>query len=909
MPYAYVLKKKCSSNSPEDQEYTISVTREELEAQNCLRDLIKEGKGISGEVVGLYLDDKEIKGYAGRSVRSDEVSIFLRKNQVAKDIAADLANNRPVSSSNEAKPNDLPKKKILVLMGTGMSSSEEEGYLSKICDNDQTVEFIFEAISDEKLWPQDTRFDGIIVYAHGSFGSSRQMTNNRYRIKHSIQTHPHHQETVELVKTYSRYTDKILIRSCHAGAIMKDLEDHPVKADVVALTGSKYPLLSYSIPALKIAKRFFNFGVEDLYEFAMENYPDTICIQNKNKSITKLTSVKESKDSSLPTIVRHINRSRLTTLKNETHWRETNSWWVQSKTFRTVVTDCNQAFKDAALVTAVIKGKINDVDFWLQNGSSPNAIISTSGDTPLGLVIDLQMDIKIAQRLLAHGADPDLSDLSDNIDTPLRKAILKKNLLMIEELLSGKNGKKANPNLTIGLGYTPLIYAINSPNPSLEVIKTMLQCGANPDLPDKSGDTPLIRAIILRKDNSLIEALLDAKANPNLQNKSGDTPYSKAEELRYGNFYYSIDEKARCQRILILLIHQGANPDLPDKSGDTPLIRAIRRGDISLVEALLAAKANPNLQNKSGDTPYSEAELRYRNFYYSIDEKERNQEILLHLLHRGANPDLPDKSGDTPLIRAIRREDAFLVKALLDAKANPNLQNKSGDTPYSEAELRYRNFSYSIDEKVRNQEILILLLQCGANPDLPDKSGDTPLIRAIRREDAFLVKVLLDAKANPNLQNKSGESPHSVAENLGNQEILALLLQATIEPGISAMINKIKNEISQTDWITMQNKCSIVLDDGSTKIVPRTISIMWRIIQDAEAGTISSKAALEKIQLIGYRAANEITQLRMLTFGILDNRKQQTRDFYNKFNKDGEYAQKPLSTQSDKLMLPKHGSK
>lgn len=78
----------------------------------------------------------------------------------------------------------------------------------------------------------------------------------------------------------------------------------------------------------------------------------------------------------------------------------------------------------------------------------------------------------------------------------------------------------------------------------------LLQQGANPNLRDKRGNTPLITAIIAGAAD-LVPIFIDAKANLNLANDSGETPLIRAVQQR------SIP-------MIRALLAAGADPDQTD---------------------------------------------------------------------------------------------------------------------------------------------------------------------------------------------------------------------------------------------------------------------------------------------------------------------------------------------------------
>jgi ankyrin repeat protein len=79
-------------------------------------------------------------------------------------------------------------------------------------------------------------------------------------------------------------------------------------------------------------------------------------------------------------------------------------------------------------------------------------------------------------------------------------------------------------------GYTLLLYATFKGQS--EVIETLLEYGANPDLQDNIGFTPLMISA-LDNYNGIVKTLLEYGANPDLQNLSGKTVLMFAVSLRH----------------------------------------------------------------------------------------------------------------------------------------------------------------------------------------------------------------------------------------------------------------------------------------------------------------------------------------------------------------------------------------
>ncbi len=93
-----------------------------------------------------------------------------------------------------------------------------------------------------------------------------------------------------------------------------------------------------------------------------------------------------------------------------------------------------------------------------------------------------------------------------------------------------------------------------------------------------SGETAL-HLVIARRDATWLAFLLGKGANPNLTDNGGDTPLMKAVQARF-------------QDGVILLLSAGAQIDKANGSGETPLIRAVQLHDLAVVRLLVAHGAN-----------------------------------------------------------------------------------------------------------------------------------------------------------------------------------------------------------------------------------------------------------------------------------------------------------------------------
>ena len=202
------------------------------------------------------------------------------------------------------------------------------------------------------------------------------------------------------------------------------------------------------------------------------------------------------------------------------------------------------------------------VELLLKVHANPNAKAS-DGETCLEMGVQSRKP-EIVSALITAGAD--VKYVSPQGDSPALAAAQEGSAESIEIIrILGK--AKANLDAS-NAAYTPLSYAVEQEN--LELVKALLDAGANPNGLTESGRAPLL---IAADNKEIVALLLSAKADPNLSIKGGVTALTNAVE-------------SGTRESIEALIKAGADVNKRDDYGNSPLQVANNYSKADIVEML-----------------------------------------------------------------------------------------------------------------------------------------------------------------------------------------------------------------------------------------------------------------------------------------------------------------------------------
>lgn len=242
--------------------------------------------------------------------------------------------------------------------------------------------------------------------------------------------------------------------------------------------------------------------------------------------------------------------------------------------------------------------------------------------------------------------------------------------------------------------------------------------GVSPDVKDPMGRTALSWGACydctgtsnIVASEQFMQFLLDRGADPDLGDHHGETP------LHYAS-------KAGDPQMVLILLCKGANADIPDQRGRTPLSRAAERGRAQVVETLLTVgNADPDSKDNRGRTPLS----------FAAGNCHRETATLL--LEHGASIDVHDHEGQIPLWWFINSY-ADRRGATDRLQEDPGLQDWlavlgpiQGMEPLTKARRTFLSWACERGDK---QLVQHLLRTTWADPNFIDRYRKTPLIYAL----------------------------------------------------------------------------------------------------------------------------------------------------------------------------------
>ena len=327
----------------------------------------------------------------------------------------------------------------------------------------------------------------------------------------------------------------------------------------------------------------------------------------------------------------------------------------------------------------------------------------------------------IARFIISEGANINSQGLFDR--TLLHESIIMRD----EEMLKFLLGEGADVEIADNSGKTPLDFAIEQKNESaVGILKGCVRrsdAGVSNSNNDQDELCQKLHKAVLRGDEQTCRECIAQQADVNSCDSRGGRPLHHAASGGYA-------------QICRLLIEAGAYVNVKDRESCTPLHYAVEGGHVDTCYFLLDKGASVHLTNNQGFTAL-----------HCAAASGDNEICLLLLKTKKMHEQKPTREGCSALHIACEHGHFEVVKELISHKASINAKNNTGWTP-----LHYAAYN-------GNQEICQELLKNNAKIDAQNDAGLTPLHCAVIKNHATTAHILMEQGAQTVIRNNQGRTP------------------------------------------------------------------------------------------------------------------------------------------------------
>jgi ankyrin repeat protein/GTPase SAR1 family protein len=297
---------------------------------------------------------------------------------------------------------------------------------------------------------------------------------------------------------------------------------------------------------------------------------------------------------------------------------------------------------------------------------------------------------------------------------------------------------------------TVILHSLCEENYLPDMTRKFLQAGANPNVEDGNGFTPLMKVITSNLTdstaNAIVTILCEFNCDVNLK-RHKFSPAKKNAQIWEGTALHmaaKLGSKPLCVQTLTAQCTTAVG--IRDDLGRIPLHIAAINGHHSLMQYLRLPHDHEYLCTKDifGCTPLYYACkggnypcIKYMFKYIPNDSIQRYVEIANNT---GTTPlTVADTNGRTALHHALHEGDVKLACKLLRVGADLAVKDHLGCTPLtirSESDsTRNRTFLHHLCTGEGTFDLIVELLKAGADPNVKDNDGYTPFMLALKYID------------------------------------------------------------------------------------------------------------------------------------------------------------------------------
>ncbi|KAM3863875.1 ankyrin repeat and EF-hand domain-containing protein 1-like [Diretmus argenteus] len=351
------------------------------------------------------------------------------------------------------------------------------------------------------------------------------------------------------------------------------------------------------------------------------------------------------------------------------------------------------------------------------------------------------------------------------------------------------------------------------------------------NLTEPKDGTGALHLAAAANNQDLVSFLLSQGAQPNIQDKRGRTPVMLAAELGH-------------DAMVELLANNHADLRLLDTEGKGVLFYCIHpsKRHARCLQVALQSQADVNNVSVEGISVFQlmcEMCVEYQDFIPRC----------LSMLDRGADPNATNqRSGVTALMEAAKGGSLPLVRAILQRGGNPNVLDRK----------RLSVVHYAT--KGGFFEILLLLSAYSADMGVISTEGDTPLHYAAATGNANCCKFLAQRGCNPKLKNLEGLLPRQIAKDSGHKAAAKELRKAERLQGKGSSLSTSPWALTLHDW-SHEHQTALLNAIGNDTVSTDTfISVLENLKAPVEPDQLRTVILAHDKRRAGFLNVNEFVK-------------------------------------------------
>ena len=378
---------------------------------------------------------------------------------------------------------------------------------------------------------------------------------------------------------------------------------------------------------------------------------------------------------------------------------------------------------------------------------------------------------------------------------------------------------------------TALHYACDHRHPL--IVELLLESGAEPNLQDHRGRTPLLLATMTNAEDIVAMLLSTGNAAWKIPDEEGSTPLIVAAQNRY-------------TQIVEILANHGAlaGANAKDKYGRTALWYAVKQGSLEIVKILLS-----DIRNR---TTILAQESLHKICAITVAEWNGNQEIFKLLYQHARKADLqpntaltyPNGTSHSILATVIEKNFIDVFHVLLSEPELDLQMQQVRRNPESVSNLQFTEHNSGAQDRrgeaIHSTSALGLAIQYGREEmfDLLlkddrlklDELVEKPLPTAASYGRVSMVSKLL---ANSTIDPKIGDPLSHAASNGHEKAVETLLADPRVDPTRGEPLLKAVNygNTRIVQMLLASMRCAVGQDELETAFQVKRFDIAWLLIQ------------------------------------------------------------------------------